>query len=218
MILTPKHKLLIGIVGVVLVLVAALVLFRNAWFPLSDETTYHGSGFTFVYPHASDAEEYAPGAVVVGNSSEDGVFSPLVEVVRYQSDREVALPPTFDAYVKRQALALCGSDGGVESLSCTDAAAAPYTSAQGLEGQELTLTLLRTNLESGTTTTETFGPIYVFNMTRPVENPEEALRYRALFVYPSFAAATSGSTSPKLLTQIIDSLLIPNGVSSTVGR
>lgn len=216
MTLTPRHKLLIGI-GAVVLLGLAVYMTRDLWNPPPDNTTYHDSTFSFVYPRTYSADEYAPGAVVVGTTTDNG-FSPLVEVIRYQSDRDVALPSSFEAYVERQALALCGSDGPTESLTCTDAVSVPYTSAQGLMGEELSLTLLRTNLASGTTTTETFAPLYVFNMTRPVEDPEDTLRYRALFVYPSFSSAVSGNTNPELLTQIIDSLLIPDGVSTTTSR
>lgn len=216
MILTPKHKLFIGI-GAVALLAALAFATQDVWKPLPDTTTYHDNSFSFEYPRVNNAEEYAPGAVIVGTEGDEGL-TPLVEVVRYQSDPDVALPPTFDVYVRKQALALCGSDGSGESLTCTDLVAAPYTSAQGLEGQELSLTLERKNLASGTTTTETFAPIYVFNTTRAVEDPEDTFRYRALFVYPSFASAISGSASPALLSQVIDSLLIPGGVSSVVSR
>lgn len=216
MILTPKHRLFIGI-GAVVLLAAAAFFTQGLWKPLPENTTYYDSSFSFEYPRMNNAEEYAPGAVAVGSTNE-GVFNPFVEVVRYQSDRDVALPATFDAYVERQATALCGSDGPVESLSCTDVVSAPYTSAQGLTGQELSLTLLRTNLESGTTTTEVFAPVYVFNLTRPVEDPEDVSRYRALFVYPSFSSVASGNVSPALLSQIIDSLLIPGGVSTVTSR
>ena len=216
MILTPKYKLFIGIGAVVLLAVLAFAT-QDVWKPLPEMTTYHDNGFSFEYPRVNNAEEYAPGAVIVGTAGDEGL-SPLVEVIRYQSDPDTALPATFDAYVRKQALALCGSDGSVERLSCTDVVATPYTSAQGLEGQELSLTLVRTNLADGTTATETFAPIYVFNTTRPVEDAEDRFRYRAVFVYPSFASVISGTASPALLAQIIDSLLIPGGVSDIVSR
>ncbi|HRH55984.1 MAG TPA: hypothetical protein PK609_03945 [Candidatus Paceibacterota bacterium] len=216
MTLTSKHKLLIGI-GIVVVAALALYFTQDLWKPLPDNTTYHDSAFSFEYPRSFSAEEYAPNAVGISSVNENGT-TPLVQVIRYQSDPDSALPASFDAYVERQALALCGSDGPVEDLSCSDLVRTPYTSAQGHEGQELSLTLLRTNLESGTTTTETFAPLYVFNATRPVEDPEDKLRYRALFVYPAFSSVVGGNTSPELLAQVIDSLVIPNGVSTTTAR
>lgn len=216
MTLTSKHKLLIGIGAVVLALLVVF-LTRDLWTPLPETTTYHNNSFSITYPREYTAKEYSSSSVVVGNAEGD-LFDPLVEVVRYESDRDVALPVSFDAYIERQAMALCGSDGPIEDLACTDAVRAPYTSPQGLTGQELTLTLLRTNLESGTTTTETFGPIYVFNTTPPVESPEDTLRYRAIFVYPSFSTLIAGRAEPLLLTKIIDSLTLPGDVSTVVGR
>lgn len=216
MTLTQKHRLFIRIGIVVLILIGTAYLTRDLWIPLPDDTTYQDSGFSFTYPRVYDAKDYDAGTVIVGETL-DNAFNPLVEVVRYESDRDVALPATFDAYVKNQAQALCGSDGA-ESITCTNAIATPYTSAQGLTGQEFSLTLNRKNLETGITATSTFGPVYVFNTTRPLENPTDALRYRAVFVYPSFASVTSASTSPALLTQVIDSLLIPTGVSTTTSR
>lgn len=216
MTLTPRHKLLIGIGAAVLAVGIAIYLSRDMWIPLPDDTTYHDSSFSFVYPRIYNAEEYAAGSVVV-SSVEDDVTRPLVEVVRYESDRDVALPATFDAYIKKQAQALCGSDG-IESVTCTEVLITPYENAQGYIGQELSLTLNRKNLESGTTTTSTFGPVYVFNTTRPADDPTDTLRYRAVFVYPAFASVLSGGTSPELLAQIIDSLTLPKGVSSVTGR
>jgi len=216
MTLTQNPQLLIRIAIVVLIVIGIAYLSRDLWNPLPDDTTYQDSGFSFTYPRLYDANDYDAGTVIIGETIDD-TFSPLVEVVRYESDRDVALPATFDAYVKKQAQALCGSDGA-ESITCTNVVATPYTSAQGLIGQELSLTLTRKSLETGSTATSTFGPVYVFNTTRPIEEPTDTLRYRAVFVYPSFASVITGSTSPALLTSVIDSLTIPNGVSTTTAR
>jgi hypothetical protein len=213
MTLTLRHKILIGIMAAILVGLG-VYLTRDVWTPIPDNTTYRDKNFSFEYPRVYKAEEYNRGAVIVG-SKQDDLFTPLVEVVRYESDRDVALPPTFDIYVERQAQALCGSDGPIESMSCSDVVSAPFTSAQGLVGQELSLTLNRKNLASGTTTTATFGPVYVFNTTQPIKAPTDTLRYRAIFVYPSFASVASASTSPALLTQVIDSLLLPEVGTTT---
>lgn len=219
MTLTPKQKLLIGVGAAVVLLILAAFLSRDLWTPLPDNTTYRDSNFSFEYPRALVAREYANAAVGIGTGS--GIdFAPLVEVIRYQNDQDVALPATFDVYIERQARALCGSDGPIESLICTDVVATPYTSTQGLVGQELNLTLVRTNLADGTVTNDTFGPVYVFNVTDPADttDPTDTLRYSSIFVYPAFASVATGSTSPTLLTQIIDSLQIPDGVSTTTSR
>ncbi len=217
MTLTPRHKLLIGIIGVLLLVGLVVYMTQDLWNPPPENTTYQDSGFSFMYPRIYTAEEYDSNAVGIKEKT-DGVVTPLVEVIRYQSDPDVALPASYDMFVERQALALCGSDGPVEGLTCTDLVRTPYTSAQGLVGEELSLTLKRTNFESGTTTSETYAPLYVFNATLPMEDPEDTFRYRAVFVYPSFSTAASGNTNLELLAQIIDSLLIPDGVSTIVGR
>lgn len=217
MTLTPRHKLLIGIAGALLLVGLIVYMTQDLWNPPPDNTTYHDSAFSFVYPRVYSAEEYDSNAVGIKEKTE-GVVTPLVEVIRYQSDPDVSLPASYDVFVERQALALCGSDGPVEGLTCTDLVRTPYTSAQGLVGEELSLTLERTNLESGTTTTETFAPVYVFNATRPIEDLEDTFRYRAVFVFPSFSTAASGNMNSALLAQIIDSLLIPDGVSTITSR
>lgn len=219
MILTPKKKLFIGIGAAVLVLIGAAFLSRDLWIPLPDNTTYRASDFSFVYPRANVAKEYANAAVGVGTMNETE-YNPLVEVIRYKSDEDVALPANFTAYVERQARALCGSDGSVESLKCTDVVSVPFESASGLVGQELTLTLVRTSLADGTVTNDTFGPVYVFNTTEPTDptDPTDTLRYSAVFVYPAFASVAAASTSPALLTQIIDSLELSGEVSTTTTR
>lgn len=212
----PKRALLIG-AGAVVLMATALFFTQDLWKPLPKTTIYRDRDFSFEYPRVNSTEEYDSGAVAVGVRGDEG-FAPLVEVIHYQSDPDSPLPPTFDAYVRKQALVLCGSDGPVEDLTCTDAVSTPYTSAQGLEGQELSMTLVRTNLESGTTTSETFSPLYIFNMTRPADSAEDTFRYGALFVYPAFSSVVSGNTSSGLLAQIIDSLLVPDEISTTTSR
>lgn len=215
MTLTLRHKILIGI-GAAILIGLGIYLTRDEWMPRAANISYNDKNFSFNYPREHRIQEFARGTVIVGNKQDD-VFTPLVEVIVYQSDPDAALPVTFDAYMERQALALCGSDS-VEKITCSNVIAAPYTNAQGLLGQQLSLTLTRENLESGTSTTETFGPVYVFNTTRFVADPADTLRYRAIFVYPSFASVVAASTSPALLAHILDSLTIPGGISTVTSR
>lgn len=215
MTLTLRNKILIGI-GAAILIGLGVYLARDEWMPRPANISYNDKNFSFTYPREYKTQEFARGTVIVGDKQSD-VFNPLVEVMLYQSDPDAALPPTFNAYMNRQALALCGSDS-VEKITCSDVIATPYTSSQGLLGQELSLTLTRENLGSGTTTTETFGPVYVFNTTRFVADPTDTFRYRAIFVYPSFASVVASSTSPALLAHILDSLTIPSGISTVTSR
>lgn len=215
MTLTLRKKILIGIAAALLVGLG-LYLTQDTWVPDPANISYNDKNFSFTYPREFKIQEFARGTVIVGDKQSD-IFNPLVEVMLYQSDPDAALPATFDAYMNRQALALCGSDS-VEKITCSDVIATPYTNAQGLLGQQLSLTLTRENLETGTTTTETFGPLYVFNTTRFVADPADTFRYRAIFVYPSFASVVGANTSPALLTHILDSLTIPGGISTVTSR
>lgn len=216
MTLTPRRKLIAGIAAAVLLVGTVLFLTEDTWLPDPANVSYRDQNFSFDYPREYKTQEFARGTVIVGDK-QSNIFTPLVEVIVYQSDPDATLPPTFDTYMNRQALALCGSDS-VEKITCSNIIATPYTSSQGLLGQELSLTLTRENLESGTSTTETFGPVYVFNTTRFVADPADTLRYRAIFVYPSFASVVAGSTSPELLTKVLDSLTIPGGISTVTSR
>jgi hypothetical protein len=102
----------------------------------------------------------------------------------------------------------------IESITCTQVGVTPYTSPKGLSGQMLDLTLVRKNLKTGTTTSSTYGPFYVFNTTATA-TPDAPLRYTAIFVYPrSLLSVDEGTTTPALMQQIIGSLALPNGVSS----
>lgn len=215
MTLTPRRKLIAGIAAAVLLVGTVLFLTEDTWLPDPANVSYRDQNFSFDYPREYKIDEFARGTVIIGDRESD-VFNPLVEVILYQSDPDAALPVNFDAFMNRQAQALCGSDS-IEKITCSNVVAAPYTSSQGLLGQQLSLTLTRENLESGTTTTEIFGPVYVFNTTRYVQD-SAALRYRAIFVYPSFTSIVAGSTSPELLTKVLDSLTIPGGISTVTSR
>lgn len=206
------HKYRLWIAGIIVVVGGAFLLSwgYDALKPLPEYTEFKTGYFSFTYPRVYDAKEYAPGVVSIGTDNDEGI-DPLVEVVRYQSDPDTALPTTFDAFMKRQAAALCGADGPVESIACTQVGVTAYTSPMGIPGQKLDLTMVRKNLKSGTTTSSTYGPIYVFDTSgsRASSTPETPFRYSAIFIYPALAAfVDTGTTSPQILDQVINSFVL----------
>ncbi|CAN5689982.1 hypothetical protein BH11PAT2_BH11PAT2_04370 [soil metagenome] len=212
--LSKTQKRQIGAVLLIFILISIFASKRH-WGPVPDNTTYHDVGFSFTYPRIYHLDEYAIDVASIGKPFGD-TFTPLVEVVRYQSDPDSKLPPTYSDFIKNQALNLCGADGSTESITCTKADAKPYTSAKGLSGQELTLTLVRKNLKTATTTSTNYGPIYVFNTT-PQPATGDPFRFQALFAYPSLAAFVGATSSPELLQKVVDTLVIPGKVS-TIGE
>lgn len=199
-----KYRLLIA--GILVVVLGGWLLLGgiDALTPPPDNTEFKTSYFNFTYPRVYDAEEYAPGVVTLGQKEGD-IFTPYIEVTRYQSDPDIATPATFDLFVKRQAGALCGADSSIESVTCTEVGVTPYTSPMGVVGQKLGLTLVRKNLKTGTTTSSTYAPFYVFNTT-PVATSTTGVpaRYSAIFIYPSLAAFLSGTTTPALMEQVLN--------------
>jgi hypothetical protein len=205
--MSPFQKYRLWIAGIVVVVVgiALLTWGYQEFKPLPETTDFKTSFFTFTYPRIYDAVEYAPGVVSIGTVTGSST-KPLVEVVRYKSDPDVALPANFETFMKRQAAALCGADGPIESISCTEVGVTPFVSTSGVEAQKLDLTMVHKNLRSGTTTTSTYGPIYVFDTSgaRASSTPEDPFRYSAIFIYPSLSAYLSGTTSPQLLQSVLD--------------
>lgn len=203
-----KRLLILG--GAVLLLIAAVLFWReyedtDGWAPLPEETAYQGSEFSFSYPRGYSLQEYARGVVSLGTKTDDTRTS-LVEVVRYRHDPDVATPASFQAFVNRQALALCGSDDATFIISCSNPVATSTEFGGEYEGSALTLTMTRTNA-AGETTREDFGPIYVFNTT-PEVTAEDPLRYEAIFVYPSLEAVRAGTSTPALVEQVARSIVI----------
>ncbi len=192
------------IIAVAVLIVAGIGIILLTHQPVPDNSDFKGGPFSFSYPRTFDVNEYAEGVVSVGHGNSN-LFSPLVEVDRYQSDPDEKLPATFDDFMKRQAAALCGADGPKESVTCTQVGTSAYTSKQGLVGQMLNLTLVKKNLSTGTTTNATYGPMYVFNTTAS-STDGDPMRYSAIFVYPSLAAFMAGTSSPALEQQIVDTL------------
>lgn len=199
-------------VALVIVLGAGLLYFTVGQRPLPDTTTFKSKYFSFDYPRTYATQEYAPGVVSIGTKNGE-ILMPNVEINRYQSDPDEKSPASFDAFMKKQAGALCGADGPTESVTCTQVGLTPYTSPKGLSGQKLDLTLVRKNLKTGTTTSSTYGPFYVFNTTPP-PTPDVPLRYTAIFVQPALSAFLDGTTSPALMDEVMGTLVLSNGVSS----
>lgn len=198
------------IAGAIVVVIGAflLTLAYDALKPLPDNTEFKSRYFSFMYPRTYNAEEYAAGVVSLGIPNDEGL-NPLIEVTRYQSDPDTALPKDFDTFMKRQAGAVCGADGPTESISCTQVGATPYTSPKGISGQKLDLTLVRKNLKTGTSTSSTYGPFYVFDTTAS-STPDSPLRYSAIFVYPALPAFLSGTTTPALMDQVMSTFTLKN--------
>ncbi|HVW71844.1 MAG TPA: hypothetical protein VHB93_01680 [Candidatus Paceibacterota bacterium] len=173
---------------------------------LTELSTFHSGNFTFVYPRTYEAKEYATGVVSVGENYQNAGFIPLVDVVRYKADPDVAQPVSFDAFMKKQVTALCGSDDSTQSITCTNPVVKPYTSTSGVAGSEVNVTLTKKNLSTGAVTTATYGPIYVFNSTDTTSTP---VRYQGVFVYPTFSSfILVGTTSPAFVESLATTIAI----------
>lgn len=199
-----------------------LILAAGGWYlythrqgPLPDTSMYRGRSFNFIYPRIDEFKEYTSTAVSVGKQVKD-VYDPAVEVVLYKNDPDTALPASYEAFVQKQALALCSSDGPAEELSCSAPLSETFVTRSGVTGEKRSFTLTRTNLTSGTTTTMTFAPVYTFNRSTAA-TADSPLRYAAVFVYPSVPGMLAGTASSQLIDQIVNSLTLPGEVS-TVGQ
>lgn len=194
------------------VVVAGVVLVATQLFKahVPDITNFITSEYSFTYPRTFSTEEYAPGVVSIGHQRPPYGLVPFVDVNIYKSDPQSKLPSSFDAFAKAQAAELCGSDDSVASITCTQKSVAPYTSAEGLIGTKMELTATFKNLKTGTTTSSTYGPLYVFDTTASATREAGApLRYSGVFVYQSFTAFLAGTSSPALLNQVVDTLTLP---------
>lgn len=204
-------------VAAVLVIILGIVIAFITWgylHPLPETTDFKSSTFSFTYPRTYFAKEYAAGVVSIGIGNDETIV-PYIEVSRYKSDPESAQPKSFDEFIKRQAGALCGADGPIESVMCTQVGETPYTNANGEDGVKLDLTLVRKNLKTATTSTSTYGPMYVFNVT-PKPTADSPLHYAAVFIYPSLSAFLHGTTTPELEQQIVSTFKVPGGVQRGV--
>jgi hypothetical protein len=209
-----KNRFAVAI-GLIIILGGGLIYLTQGYLhPLPEVTTFKSKHYSFDYPRSYSAHEYASGVVSVGVMKGDAL-TPYTEVTLYQSDPDQKTPPSFDTFVKVQAGALCGSDSPVESVTCTQIGVTPYTNANGEDGSKLDLTLIRKNLKTGTTTSSTYGPFYVFNTTKAPATGE-SLRYAAIFIHPSLSTFLSGTTTPELEQQIVSTLKVPGGVTRTI--
>lgn len=204
------------IAGVLVVILGAGIAYLTYSYlnPVPDTTDFKSSRYSFTYPRTYTAHEYSSGEVTLGTMKKD-TLTPYVEVNWYRSDPESAAPKNFDEFMKRQAAALCGADGPVESITCTEVGVTPYVNPNGEDSSMLNLTLVRKNLKSGTTTSATYGPFYVFNTSRPATSAAP-VQYSAVFVYPSLSAFLNGTTSPALIQQVVTTFKVPGGVTRTV--
>lgn len=210
---TRKQFLLIGagVLAVALIGFGVHALYTQMH-PLPEYTTFRSSHYSFEYPRAYRIEEYASGVISVGTETEEG-FQSLVEVVRYQNDREAPRQPrSYAEFLNTQLLYLCGGDEPNQEVACAEPAGVAYQSPTGFQGQQFDLTLMRTDTVTDTTTSYAFGPVYAFDITD--EGQEPPVRYTTLIVYPSLDAVRKGidtSEVERIVMQTLD--LTPDGGS-----
>jgi hypothetical protein len=204
------------VVGLVVIVVGGFLLLQgtggkgggggNSTVP--DLTEISSGNFSFAYPTVLQTKEYAPGVVSVGGVYKNAGFISLVDVVHYKSDLQSATPASFDAYMKKQALAFCGSDSTTTAGACSNPTEVAYTSPSGVSGFKLTLAFSRKNPTTGKTEASTYGPIYVFNTSKPPATGEK-LRYEGVFIYPTFSTyLLLGTSSPDVMNPIVANLKI----------
>lgn len=195
---------LVGLLAIIVVVLGVNHYIRTRPGPILTEVSSFQSGnFTFEYPRTYEAKEYATGVVSLGENYQNAGFIPLVDIVRYKSDPDVAAPVSFDAFVKKQLGSLCGSDSAGFTITCTNPVVAEYTTGS-TKGEVVNMTLTKKNLTTGTTSTSTYGPIYVFNSTDTTATP---IRYQGVFVYPTFSSfVLVGTTSPAFIESVATTL------------
>lgn len=209
----PKHyriPVIAGAVALIALIAAGAYVYDKMAHPLPETVTFRSTHFSFDYPREYTVVEYDSGVVSVGKE-EKGKFQPLVEVIRYQNDKNaISKPASFAAYLRPQLLNLCGTDEPNQFVACTEPEGVPYQSPTGFTGQQFDMQLVKTDMALGTTTPLAFGPIYVFNVTTPEQEPP--IRYSAIVVYPSVDAVKKGLETRELKELIMQTLdLTPDG-------
>lgn len=194
--------------GALIILSGILLVFIRGDFFLPDNTRYDGAGFSFEYPREYALTEHSRDSATI-SQREFRTTSPLIEISIYRNDPESPAPASYEAFIGQQARNLCGSDGGGESVVCSDPVAKRILTPKGYVGTELMLTLTRTNLQSGTTTVGSFGPVYAFDYGYGLSTTTPGVAYRALFVYPSLSAVLASTPVDILMTQIIGTIESP---------
>lgn len=201
-----KHLIVLGVVSLVLIVGGTAFFTYDDWKPVSETVGYRSGSASFTFQRGYSLKEYGNSGTLVGVTTEGG-FAPLVEIVSYQNDPDVARPANFDAFIKRQAQVLCGTDNGIDSVTCSDPVIEPITTTTGMKGQKISLSLVRRNLETGAVGTTTYTPIYAFDTTESPD-PDETLRYRTTLIYPSFTPFLEGIVATDLMDDIFNTLVI----------
>lgn len=121
-------------------------------------------GYTLSYPADVSVHEYLPEAVSIGYPKEGG-FDPRVDV-SVERGESYAGATSSDAYAIERAYTKCAADGPGASFDCGSVLRSrPFTSAAGARGTELYLNLVHTTFGTSTaSTTQEFGPVYVFEI------------------------------------------------------
>lgn len=139
--------------------------------------------YSLEYPSGLALAQYVPEHVSIGRPTEDG-FQTFVNVEVALSGGEGGYE-SFEEYLFERGRVICAADSPRETISCDMVEErSEYRTEAGADGVELYLRLVRQNLASGTTTTERFGPVFAFDLSRRTPGSE----YSALFIYVPLAS------------------------------
>lgn len=188
-----------------LVLVLAGVLLLGIFYGGAFSTKAYENlayGYSFNYPAHYEVREYTPEHVALGRSRGD-IFEPHVEIVLAQSGEESPAESYWAFLIERSQLN-CAANGPDETLNCNGVVEhRPFYTAFKVEGEELYLRLVRRRLSSGAVTTQRFGPVYAFNLSKNVPSS----RFAALLIYRSWQMLWQRAAAGLAVT-IADSLKI----------
>lgn len=155
------------------------------------------------YPARYDLEEYRNGSTLLG-SYKGSKFQPTLAVTVVENDGTTAYTDV-DAFLLAQALLLCSPDLPGETLTCapTPEIARAFTTVSKLPATEYYFSLSRTNVESGETTVERFGPVYAM----PMGTSTDPSDFEGLLIYPPVYAVPFGEAPADLAARIVDTVV-----------
>ncbi|OHA59234.1 MAG: hypothetical protein A2589_03425 [Candidatus Vogelbacteria bacterium RIFOXYD1_FULL_46_19] len=203
-----SKKLIIGVLLVVIVLLGLTLWLGSSGAGETYQSTVYG--YTFSYPADYELVEYQPSSLALGRRQGEE-FEALVNVRLYTAGAAVGFN-SYNDFVTDQLRNMCAADGPTETLYCTDIVERDsFMTDENFLGERLIWNRVHENFESGEALNDQWGPVYAFNFSHQLADPELAI----LSVEPAFY---TGPEAEDLAKQVASSLEIVRTVGQTEER
>jgi hypothetical protein len=179
----------IAVIGVSILIARTVVENREPSDVVAQRYISDFYGFSFDYPTRYHIREYLPERISIGQIVQDGFIDDALVSIEAGGEEGYG---SYDEYLFDRTRQYCAADSPVVTISCDQIEQRqPFTTNSGLTGDAFYLRRVEQSIQTGQSTTTSYGPLFAFNITPNTQHP-----YAALIIHPPLASTAADTVAP----------------------